>query len=176
MNWECYFDEINKNKMIIVGLNKKKGSIELRFMKEEEDNGEKDKMKCNKKIKIELKNYEFNHEKKENTYYSITSKDKYLVLYEWGIERSKWLYYIDTDTGETLCKTEINGVFWSYNVFCVSKSNDIICYSNDPPLIYYLELTPQKLNKIELINENNNKKYEGKIGVKKQNDYLIFKE
>ena len=111
--------------------------------------------------------------------YLMTPKDNYLILYQWGKIRSKWLYYIDTGIGQTLGETEIDGEWESNddNVLCVSKSNDIICYSNEPPSIYYLEFNanlPQKLNKRELI--NGNKKYEGKIRIKKQYEFIIVKD
>ena len=172
---ECYFDEISKNKMIIVDLNEEKRSIEIRIMEE----GKEENMRLNRKVEIELKHFEFNQkEMLQKICYKMTPKDNYLILYLKGFNSSKWLYYINMDTGEAVGKSEIDGELWSTCVFCISKSNDIICYSNVPQSsIYYLEFNAniqQKLNKRQLI--NGNKKYKGEIRIDKQNEFLIVKD
>ena len=172
MKWKCYFDEMNKNKMIIVCLNGAKGLIEIRMMEADKEN-----MRLNKKLEIELKNYEFNHKEMDKISHLFIPKDNYLILFQWGENRSRSFYYVDTDTGETFGKTEFDGELWSTCVSCVSKSNDIICYSNEPQAIYYLEFDSnlrQILNKRELI--NGKKKYKGKIDIKKQNEFLIVRD
>ena len=152
MDWKCYFDEINKNKMIIVGLNEEKGLIEIRFMEmegEEENGEEKKKMRLNKKVEIELKNYEFNHENIDFISHLMTPKDNYLILYQGGENRSKWLYYIDTATGETLGKTEIDGKLLSgVMMFCVYQ-NQMILFAVQMSLNQFI-----MLNLMQIYNKN----------------------